>query len=148
MSEPSSDGPPEPFLARARAFVLRNRSRLARVALFLVLFYAVTDLVGSTPREVELVLPLEDMLTEAIGSREGPPPAEVGVSILAEDAQGGLLSHAQVRLPEGLENLHHEVSFEPGHYVVVVEMDGVEPRRGSFEIPAEGAVRVHLSPEP
>lgn len=147
VDEPSSDRPPETFWARARAFVTRHRSRLTRVLLLLVLLYAVTDLVSSTPQDVELVLPLAAMLTEGTEAGEGRRPDEVEVSILADDGQG-LLSHARLRIPEDLENLHHEADLQPGRYQVVVEMRGVTPRRGSFEIPAEGAVRVHLSPEP
>ena len=76
-----------------------------------------------------------------------PEVFEVDISILDADGDA-LVSHARVRLAVDLENLHHAVQLPAGQYAVVVEMRGREPRRGTFEVPAEGVVRVHWSAAP
>lgn len=140
--EPSAVGGPEPWWKQALAYARRNRTRLARFAILIVLVYAVTDLLGSAPQDVDLVLPLEPLLSEA-ASR----PEEVEVSILPH-GEDEPLAHARVRVPAELENLHHAVHFPPGRYDVLVEARGAVSRQGTFEIPAEGSVRVHLEPLP
>ncbi|GAB4207184.1 MAG: hypothetical protein OHK0013_24570 [Sandaracinaceae bacterium] len=141
MSEPEERTPDVTAWGRVAAFAQRNRSRLLRLGVLLAVVYAVSDLVGSTPRDTELVLPIEELLAEP-----DVRPDEVEVTIAARD--GEPLTRARVRVPPGLETLHHTVSFPPGAYRVVVEARSALAREGSFEIPAEGAVRVHLTPVP
>jgi hypothetical protein len=142
VSAPPAEPPREPFWKQALAYARRNRTRLARFAILIVLVYAVTDLLGSAPQDVELVLPLEPLLSEAVTR-----PEEVEVSILPRGEEEPL-AHARVRVPAELRNLHHAVRFPPGRYDVLVEARGASARQGTFEIPAEGSVRVHLEPLP
>jgi hypothetical protein len=140
-TEPQERGPETTPWGRIVAFAQRHRSRLLRLGVLLAVLYTASDLVGSAPRDTELVLPLEDLLAEP-----AVRPDEVEVTILAAD--GEPLSRARLRIPPDLASLHHTVSFPPGAYRVQVEARSTVAREGRFEIPAEGSVRVHLAPVP
>lgn len=141
----SSEPAPATPVEGPSPFWTRNRLRIARFLVMGGVFWAVVDLVTSAPRDAELVLPLEPLLAEA---REGgtSTPDEARVSVL--DGEGALMTHARVRLPEGLENLHHDVRVPAGSYTVVVEVNGASAVEGTFDVPADGAIRVHLRPRP
>lgn len=141
MTEPDDRPTPTTPWQRLVAFVRRHRPRLLRLGVLLAVVYTVTDLVRSVPREAELVLPVAELL-------EGRParPEEVEVTILAAD--GEALTRARLRVPPHLESLHHTVRFPPGTYRVVVEARSAVTHEGRFELPAQGAVRVHLAPAP
>jgi hypothetical protein len=140
VSEPSS----ESLWSRGLAYATKNKSRLARFAVLIVLIYAVTDLLGSAPQDATLSLPLDELRGE---SRAVAPTDEVEITILEHDGTEPL-THTRAHVDDELRDLRHAVHLAPGHYDVHVEMRGASPRVGHFEIPADGVVRVQLSPAP
>ncbi|UJR84704.1 hypothetical protein [Sandaracinus amylolyticus] len=95
------------------------------------------EVLGSTPREVDVELPI---------GAEHADIRRVDVTYLESDA---LVHHVSLRYPSGApESVRHTVELAPGRYVVAVDLvheDGAtESREGRLDAPAEGRVRVSL----
>lgn len=99
--------------------------------------FAAHDLSHHVPREVDIEFP--------IGEGHGDV-LQIDITYLESDE---LVHHVSLRYPGGAPDaIRHQVELTPGHYVVSVDLvrgNGLrESRRGSFDAPADGRVRVRL----
>lgn len=124
-------------LHRGWEWMRTHRRRWAPALAIVAALVVGREVLGATPREVDVELPL------------GPTHADlrqVDVSFLEADE---LVHHVSLRYPEGApESVRHRVELAPGSYVVAVDLvhegGATESREGRLDAPAEGRVRVHL----
>lgn len=140
--ERAPEGEGTDALSRARRFVRRHRTRLARLALVGFAALVLVDLANVLPTDVRIELPL------------GAAHAEARVlSIDVLDDAGESVRSVRLSFEEGAPaTVARTLELPPGRYAVHVVAERADRTtwslEGELEAPAEGTVRVPLRAAP